>query len=74
MPTDVAAPLPDLKVNEGTTYTVTCDDASAIITELVVHGDQTGGPELTSPQDLTIYLQQSDSGLIRLEPIPGRGD
>jgi hypothetical protein len=48
VPTDVSAPLPALQVDPGTIYTVTCDDANAVITQLVVHGEQEAGPDLTT--------------------------
>ena len=65
MATDTSAPLPDLKVDAGTTYTVTLDDAAAVITQLVVHGDQESGPDITEHQFQTIYLSQSDADLGR---------
>lgn len=36
--TDVAAPLPDLVLEPGSTITVELDDASAIVTQLNVYG------------------------------------
>jgi hypothetical protein len=65
MATDTSAPLPDLIVDAGTTYTVTLDDASAVITQLVVHGDQTAGPDITAVGVQRSYLIQSDSDLGR---------
>ena len=56
MPTDTSAPLPDLQVQSLSTYTVTLDDPAAVITQLVVHGDQQSGENI---EDLTlsqIYL------------------
>jgi hypothetical protein len=63
MPTDTSAPLPELDMPEGTTITVTCDDPAAQITQLVVHGDQTAGPDLVAVPLQGIYLQQSDANL-----------
>jgi hypothetical protein len=56
MATDTSAPLPDLKVDAGTTYTVTLDDANAKITQLVVHGDQTAGEDITQLTLQDVYL------------------
>jgi hypothetical protein len=46
MPTDTSAPLPEMDMPEGTTITVTCNDPAAVITQLVVHGNQEAGPNI----------------------------
>jgi hypothetical protein len=38
--TDVASPLPDMTLREGTTITVSAGTAGAVVTALVVHGLQ----------------------------------
>jgi hypothetical protein len=50
MPTDVATPLPQLDLAEGTVVTVTLDDPAAIVTSLTLHGwQEVPGTPLTSP-------------------------
>ena len=61
MATDVSTSLPALHPDEGAIYTVTLDDPSAVITQLVIHGTQEGGIIAISGQAL--YLQQSDGNL-----------
>jgi hypothetical protein len=65
MATDTSAPLPDLKLQSLSTFTVTLSDPNAKITQLVIHGDQVAGPDIVSAADLPIYLQQSDANLGR---------
>jgi hypothetical protein len=38
--TDVASPLPDMTLREGTTITVSAGTAGAVVTALAVHGLQ----------------------------------
>lgn len=61
MPTDVSAPLPQLDLQPGVTVTVTLDDASAVITSLVVHGWQ----------ELPSTVPDAPVPLLTLEPAPG---
>lgn len=59
MAVDVATPLPQLDLDQGTIITVTLDDPAAVITSLTLHGWQaiaTPGPETITVEPLWIPL------------------
>jgi hypothetical protein len=56
MATDTSAPLPDLKLQSLSTFTVTLSDPNAKITQLVIHGDQVAGEDITGFVFAPTYL------------------
>jgi hypothetical protein len=56
MATDTSAPLPDLKLQSLSTFTVTLSDPNAKITQLVIHGDQVAGDDITQMTMEQVYL------------------
>jgi hypothetical protein len=59
MATDTSAPLPDLKLQSLSTFTVTLSDPNAKIASLVIHGDQVAGDDITQMTMEQVYLSPS---------------
>jgi hypothetical protein len=73
--------MPVLELTEGEILSLEAIDpttgaavAGVVVNNMVIYAGESEDSTLTEEPIRTLYLSQSDSDLIRPEPIPGRGD